>query len=97
MCVSTVIWSALKKAIFTGVLARTMNSISTAILDTPYVLSVGFLSIFCEVNICGFAVVKHCFENLYFTRITNPVAKQAEKNNNLINLTINRTESIYTA
>jgi len=39
---------------------------------------------------------KNFFENLYFTRINNPVAKQAE-NNNLINLIINRTESIYTA
>jgi len=36
------------------------------------------------------------YENLYFTRINNPIAKQAEKNN-LINLTINTTESVYTA
>ena len=42
-------------------------------------------------------VIKTIIENLYFTRINYPVAKQAEKNNNLINLTINRTESIYTA
>ena len=40
---------------------------------------------------------KQVNENLYFTRINNSAAKQAEKNNNLINLTINRTESIHTA
>ena len=54
-----------------------------------------FAALFCISGQSGYLSSVNL--KIFISPESNPIAKQAEKNKNLINLTINRTESIYTS